>query len=398
MKTVRRIDYLGPIHTDPERTDGVLAVKDPNTGFLHVDARLTRTGVFVYADKDGNVWGELRTEDEVFRPETLRSFGMAVLTNDHPDEFVNAQNVRDVQVGHVGSNVHRDGEYMAAPVVITDADAIADVEDGKAELSCGYTAGVIKDSGVAPDGTPYASRQTNILGNHVAIVSRGRAGPNCRLLVDSGDAFQTEETPQMKRKIKIGDTEYEVSAEVADAFEAQQRADAPPPTPPAPEPPAATPPAPEPTPAPVADAAGLSAMQAEIDSLKARISDDASASSTRIDARVQLVTAARDVLGADARTDGVADGDIMRQVVLHVRPSMKDRLDANSSPEYLRAAFERAVEDHREASASQHAVLDGIYNAQRVDVDAGSVDLRAAIGSHLDRLDGKVPAQQQEAN
>jgi len=35
--------------------------------------------------------------------------------------------------------------------------------------------------GIAPDGTAYQARQTNIVGNHIAIVAAGRAGPLARI-------------------------------------------------------------------------------------------------------------------------------------------------------------------------------------------------------------------------
>ncbi len=98
------------IYTDPERTDGALATVDPETGFLRVDARLTRTGVFTYSDAEGRTWGELRTDAEVFDEDTLDSFRLAVVTDDHPSGFVTAATVRDVQIGSVGTDVRRDGD------------------------------------------------------------------------------------------------------------------------------------------------------------------------------------------------------------------------------------------------------------------------------------------------
>ena len=62
---VRRVDRMcGAIHFDPERKDGFLAIEDTDengspTGFLRVDARLTRTGVFEYADREGNSRSDL---------------------------------------------------------------------------------------------------------------------------------------------------------------------------------------------------------------------------------------------------------------------------------------------------------------------------------------------------
>ncbi len=189
-----RVDYLGEIHTDPSRTDGVLARIDENTGFLHADARLTRTGVFEYGDREGNRWGELRTAEEVFDTASMRSFEMVVVTDEHPANFVSTQNVADVQKGHAGNNVRRDGDFMVASITITDADLIERIRKGKQELSCGYWATVIADEGEA-DGLSYRGKHTNIRGNHVAVVDRGRAGPECRLLVDGSEIFASSPTP-----------------------------------------------------------------------------------------------------------------------------------------------------------------------------------------------------------
>ena len=70
--------------------------------------------------------------------------------------------------GHA-ENVHREGDYLVADLHLKDPGLISDVENGVTrEVSCGYRCCY------TPDGTGY--RQTNIRGNHVAIVPRGRAG------------------------------------------------------------------------------------------------------------------------------------------------------------------------------------------------------------------------------
>jgi hypothetical protein len=338
VSQVRRVDYLGPVHTDPSREDGFYADEE-STGFLRVDARLTRTGVFKYADREGNEWGELRTPEQVFDAEALRSFELVTVTDDHPDDFVSARNVKDVQVGTVGTDVRQDADFVRASIVITDKEVIRSIKDGKIELSCGYTADVIQDSGTTPDGVPFAARQTNIRGNHVALVSKGRAGSSCKLLVGRGDAFTilTEITPMAEKKtkkVKIGDAEYEVAVEVADALEAEQTSD------PEPEPePTPEPPAPESTNDEIAQ------LRAKVDSLEADRADE----SSRVDARVELVGAAREVLGTDVQTRGVSDRALMRAVVLKVRPGLEAKLDANKKAQgYLRASFEQALERHRD--------------------------------------------------
>ena len=191
---VRRIDFIaGDIHCDPDRADGVLARLDADTGFLHLDARLTTVGVFSYSDANGKVWGELRTEAEVFSADSLASFRLAVVTNDHPDQFVDVDNVSAVQKGTVGTDVRREvipvaDDFVRASIVVTDAITILAIQRGKCQLSCGYTAEVVAQVGVA-NGDKFDGVQTNIRGNHVAIVTKGRAGPGCSLIARGDAAF-----------------------------------------------------------------------------------------------------------------------------------------------------------------------------------------------------------------
>ena len=349
---VRRVDYLGTIHLDPEREDGVLAERTPE-GFLRVDARLTRTGVFQYSDGE-KTWGEMRTDEEVFNPETLRSFELAVITDDHPEQFVNASTVREVQVGHVGTDVRKDGDFMVASLVITDENTIRAIEGGKRELSCGYTARVIQDSGVTGDGTRFDARQTKIRGNHVALVDRGRAGPNCRLLLERGDAAQT--APE--KDSSMNEKNDETPEATVDA------------------PPALT---------PIVDTAPdreeLSRLRARVDALETELETQRASEPVRIDARVRLVTTAREVLGRDVKTDGVSDLEIMRAVIREVNPRLDERVEANASDEgYVRASFDSAVELHRDRqTASTEAatvIFDAMNTEHKTDLDA---DYRAYV-------------------
>jgi hypothetical protein len=49
------------------------------------------------------------------------------------------------------------------------------------ELSCGYTCDFVWESGVTEDGNGYDGYMVNIVGNHVALVERGRCGGSCSL-------------------------------------------------------------------------------------------------------------------------------------------------------------------------------------------------------------------------
>ncbi|ACL58462.1 DUF2213 domain-containing protein [Methylobacterium nodulans] len=122
-----------------------------------------------------------RDADEVFRADSLRTFGHKPVTLDHPSSPVTPATWRSVARGHVGEEVLRDGEFVRIPMLIADQGAIEAVKNGKRELSVGYTCDLDFTPGTTPDGRPYDARQTNIVVDHVAIVDRGRAGPDCRI-------------------------------------------------------------------------------------------------------------------------------------------------------------------------------------------------------------------------
>ena len=200
-------------------------------GFLRVPAYLTRTGVFLYRTQDGKVIRELRHPDDVFDPISLDSLRMAPLTNDHPKEMVTPENVKTLSVGWIGDEVKPDNNLISATAIVADKVAIGDVDKGKKELSCGYTADLVVESGTY-NGEQYDVRQTNIRYNHVALVDEGRAGPQVRLRMDSADdaieindsinpTFKGEES--MKKIIIDGKT-YEVTQEVYDSIMKEREA------------------------------------------------------------------------------------------------------------------------------------------------------------------------------
>ncbi len=120
----------------------------------------------------GGMVSVFRPEDEVFSPETMASFEGMPVTNDHPPEGVDISNIRALQKGHA-HNVRRgsgeESDLLLADLIITDPDLIkAILEDGKREISCGYTYALCEENG------RYIQRQ--IRGNHVAVVDAGRAG------------------------------------------------------------------------------------------------------------------------------------------------------------------------------------------------------------------------------
>jgi hypothetical protein len=186
-------------------------VRLPN-GFVRAEGYLTRSGIFVYRDAQGKTVRELRPPEEVMHADSLASFGMMPVTNDHPSELLTADNAKQYAVGSVSESVVPEGDKVRASLMITDASAIEALDAGKSELSCGYTADVVQEAGVW-QGQPYDAVQRNIRGNHVALVDAGRAGPACAIRMDAAGAAQ--EITMNEVMMEIGGSQYNVPADLA---------------------------------------------------------------------------------------------------------------------------------------------------------------------------------------
>jgi len=160
-------------------------------GGLAAGANLTRVGVFTYTKADGTRVRELRHPDEVFKPESLATLKGAPLTIGHPG-MVTPDRYRELNVGHVADDVRRDDRFVAATVRIQDAAAVAAVKAGDlVEVSCGYTADVVPETGVF-NGEEYDAVQRNVRYNHAALLPAGggRAGREVALKLDANDAIE----------------------------------------------------------------------------------------------------------------------------------------------------------------------------------------------------------------
>ena len=150
-------------------------------GYLVATAKVARTGIQLYTgDEMGRpelkVVRVYRPESEVFSTDSLASFVGKPFTVDHPSEAVTAENWKDYAVGSIGEGVLRDGEYIKVPLIMMDAAAIKEYQNGKEQLSMGYDAEIEWVQGVTDSGEEYDAVQRNIRINHIALVSAGRAG------------------------------------------------------------------------------------------------------------------------------------------------------------------------------------------------------------------------------
>lgn len=374
----------------PERVFRIDTVSDADllppkrleNGFLQVEARLTRTGVFTYRNKDGTKRRELRLPEEVFREDAVRSFDQLPVTDEHPPVFLTAENAKEFSRGSLGS-IRRDGSWLRGALMVTDAALVEKMERGDArQVSLGYTCELEWKSGEY-EGEKYDCIQRKIEGNHGAVVETARAGPEARVRMDSADDTVISvggATRGPMAKIKIGDVEYDQGSEShlqalaaqqkradADREAADQRAKA------AEEKAAKA--------AAEAEKAKARADAAEEEAKKAAtLAKEAPAkAAAEIRARMKLEDDARAVLGRDAKLDGLSDKEIQEKALKHAQPELK----LDGKPEaYVQARFEIAVEQAREDAEDDPDREDGRSNA--------SARARAGEGGNLDHDDPPV--------
>lgn len=153
--------------------------KTPEGYLICYDVNIARIGTQEYLGSELGVEDEVvvvnRPPEEVFKPATVASFEGKPFTNNHPFELLDVSNTSIYEKGHVQNvRISDDKTYIIADIMVKDAQTIYDIENGKRELSAGYNCDCLQDK----DGNWY---QCNIIGNHVALVDKGRAGNKVRI-------------------------------------------------------------------------------------------------------------------------------------------------------------------------------------------------------------------------
>lgn len=168
------------------------ATKRTADGYLAASARVARTGIQIYSGRecgrpDLEFVRVYRPADEVFKADAIKTFAHRPITDDHPHQPVTADNWRTLSKGHTGEEVVRDGKFIRVPMLLMDGPTIKKWEDGKRELSMGYSCDLKWEDGITEDGEEYDAVQTNIKANHLALVKKARGGEDLHI----GDGMKT---------------------------------------------------------------------------------------------------------------------------------------------------------------------------------------------------------------
>lgn len=173
---------------------------------------LAHTGLMSYTAQDlpqmePNSRGLLlvnKAPEMLFAQETMQSFENKPVTIEHPD-FVTPETWKKEAVGMAVNIRQGEGELannLLADLLITDSDAIGIIRSGKLrEISLGY-------EGKYEQIEPGLIEQMSMIGNHIALVKKGRAGPQCRIydrladVVKQNRAYERRQDQMMKDAFK----------------------------------------------------------------------------------------------------------------------------------------------------------------------------------------------------
>ena len=318
---------------------------------------IARTGSMDYLESEFKPGGDsskmvkvLRSPEEVFSEAAISSFEGKPVTNEHPPELITPETYRQYSRGHAENVRKGAGEWeghLIADLHIQDEELIRAVQEGKREISCGYECTWLENG----DGT-YS--QHDIRGNHIAVVTRGRAGKNVAIL----DSEKKKEARRPERKGNMKKIKFlklfasavkdaspeELDAMAADAAEAMD------------EEPKKTEPATSPTKEEEKkeDVKDTSSLDAKMDKLLELMAEKKAATADQdpLDALLKSLTGDEEpALGAEAKVvpaeeldkaTGTADKAIMAEVIKQLRPviaGIKDSADKKAVTDSLIACL-----------------------------------------------------------
>lgn len=293
------------------------------------DVPIARTGVFPYRRSDGATTYEAKLPEDILSASTMISARTKSVTDEHPQELVTVNNHKDLSKGLTHTDSRVDGDKLYVSFTVTDSALIQKIKNGKREVSIGFLSDIVSQDGEY-NGQRFDAVQRNIEINHVAVVEKGRAGPDIGIRNDS-DAWQIENEKggqSNMAKYKIDSVEYEVDSAVKSYLEAQQakldaalmkskevdtlqgRADA--------------------------QEATIKAKEAEIKQLKEK-QLSADELDKKVEQRVELIATAKPLLGDSFDFQGKTDREVKEAVIQTINKEFKGD---SKSDDYINAFFD----------------------------------------------------------
>jgi hypothetical protein len=166
------------------------ARKYDTNGWFEIESNpISQVGVYPYSgaqlgrtDQPDKIFQVYRPAEELSRPETMDSFRLVPVIDDHVMLGEGALAAEDKGVaGVLGDKVTFVGDTLRTNVKIFSKTLAQKIKAGKTQLSLGYRATYDFTSGVY-NGQAYDAIQRNLRGNHIALVDNGRMGPGVRVL------------------------------------------------------------------------------------------------------------------------------------------------------------------------------------------------------------------------
>ena len=206
-------------------------IEDANGYWYVADNPMLKSGVFPYAGRElpgqrppDQIFYVYRPGEELSRHETLESANLIPFIEDHlmlGRDGVEPEKLP--QQGVTGEKAAFDGLYLRNTLRIFSKDMRDLISSrGKVELSPGYRCTYEETPGIY-DGITYDLIQRDILFNHLALVEKGRSGPDVSVLDSASlvfDSAENVEKPEGKQ-VFTKEQEEQIRAMILEAMKAK---------------------------------------------------------------------------------------------------------------------------------------------------------------------------------
>lgn len=160
---------------------------DNNGYWKYPNTKISREGVFPYAGwqisdslPPNQIFNVYRPYSELSKQETIDSFNGVPFIEDHEMIGKGFTPVDERPASGTLFNTRAEPNDLYGDIVIYSEKVQESIDNGKKELSLGYLCSYIPEKGIF-EGQNYDYKQVNLIGNHIALVEKGRMGSSVRV-------------------------------------------------------------------------------------------------------------------------------------------------------------------------------------------------------------------------